>query len=313
MNELVYIVIVAYNGTSWLRRCLESCGDYPVVVVDNASTDGTVSLIEKGYPKVSLIKQTENLGFGQANNIGIRYALNQGAESVFLLNQDAYLEDNALERLVAFQKVNSNYWIVSPLHITPDKKRLDKQFSYYMTYDKSPTFYSDFVLSNTIQEVYDVPFVNAAAWLLSRTCLQMVGGFDPIFFHYGEDENYCQRVLFHGGHIGVLPQAKVIHDREDRPPKPMKPFSRVYYEHKLKNFKIQQANVNTFDVSLLNKKISAYNKQMVKSLCMGRFKHLKGLKQEQQLFMKAKRDILKSVERNRQTGATYLNYNKESK
>ncbi|WP_338733324.1 glycosyltransferase family 2 protein [Mangrovimonas cancribranchiae] len=301
-----YIIIVTYNGLTWLKRCLKSCGNYPVVVVDNASTDGTVGFIEQQFPNITLLKQETNLGFGQANNLGISYALNHGAKQVFLLNQDAYLVDDALEQLVTFQKTHPEYWVLSPLHVTPGLDRLDENFSHYVNYKNNACFYSDYVLGHPIKPVYEVPFVNAAAWLVSLKCLNTVGGFDPLFFHYGEDDNYCQRVLFHGGKIGIIPNVKVIHDRVDREKHPIEPFSEAYYQHKLKNFKKRHANVNTFDVSVLNKKISSYKKPIIKAFCKGQFKRFKRLKHEQQLFITARQDILKSVEQNKQQGATYL-------
>lgn len=83
----------------WLQKCLDSCKGYQVIIVDNNSTDGTVSFIKENFPNIHLIPQTENLGFGQANNIGIKYALEQRAEYVFLLNQDAYLQEGCLGNL----------------------------------------------------------------------------------------------------------------------------------------------------------------------------------------------------------------------
>ena len=86
------IVIVNWNTCDLLLDCLSSICDPPLnldfkaIVVDNASRDETVSFIETNYPEITLLKQIENLGFGQANNIGISYALNQGAEHIFLLN-----------------------------------------------------------------------------------------------------------------------------------------------------------------------------------------------------------------------------------
>lgn len=90
MFNATYIIIVSYNGMPWLEKCLKSCGKFPVIIVDNSSTDETVSFVEDNFPNVILLRQALNLGFGQANNIGIRYALDIGAENVFLLNQDVF-------------------------------------------------------------------------------------------------------------------------------------------------------------------------------------------------------------------------------
>jgi len=67
-----------------------------------------------------------------------------------------------------------------------------------------------------LKDIYTVDFVNAAAWLLPCTILKIVGGFDPIFFHYGEDDNYMQRVIYHGFKIGVCAKVTVCHDVEFR-------------------------------------------------------------------------------------------------
>lgn len=97
---MVNIIIVTYNAMPWIDHCLQSTGNYAVIVVDNASTDQTVFHIQSNYTKDTLLPQNNNLGFGQENNVGISYALKQGAEHVFLLNQDAYLVDDVLEQII---------------------------------------------------------------------------------------------------------------------------------------------------------------------------------------------------------------------
>ena len=208
MNSKVSVIIVTYNAIPWLNKCLGSIDfdQYKVVVVDNCSKDETVTFIRNNYPSVKLFPEQENLGFGQGNNKGISYALQQGAERVFLLNQDAYLIHDCLEQLINLQKKHPDYGILSPVHTNATVTRLDRNFSIYVRFDRNPDFYSDHVLSNELDEVYEVPYVNAAGWLISKECLMTVGGFDPIFFHYGEDDNFCQRVHYHSYKIGVVPK-----------------------------------------------------------------------------------------------------------
>lgn len=98
-------------------------------------------------------------------------------------------------------------------------------------------FYSDFVLGISIAQIYQVPLVNAAAWLLSRKCLEAVGGFDPLFLYYGEYDNYCQRATYSGIKIGVIPNAFIIHDREARPKLKVLAFSPEYYKVVERNYK----------------------------------------------------------------------------
>ena len=224
-----YIVIVTYNGMPWIQKCLESCGTFPVIVVDNGSTDATVSYIKEHFPQVQIVEQEHNLGFGQGNNVGIHLALEQGAEYVFLLNQDAYLEENTIATLVSFQKKNPEYGILSPVHYNGVGDRIDENFVLYLNrYNLNKVILFD-ALSQSPAPVYPIDFINAAGWLISRNCLEMAGGFDPLFFHYGEDRNYCQRVNYHGLVIGIVTAVSLRHDREDRKVVPIKKYSDSYY------------------------------------------------------------------------------------
>ena len=241
---ILYIIIVTYNGSKWIQKCLESCSNYPVIVVDNNSIDNTISIIENDFPEVTLIKQTNNLGFGKANNIGVRKAFDLGADYVFLLNQDAYLVGDTIKDLINTHQSNLDYGILSPIHLNGSGNKLDRNFSYYLNYDKNKKFYSDYILeAKSKHKLYEVPFVNAAAWLLPKSTLKNIGGFDPIFFHYGEDNNYCQKVIKEGLKIGVVSDCYVKHDREDVIKRPIEGI-----EQKLNLFRTQSlikyANVN---------------------------------------------------------------------
>ena len=114
----IYCVIVTYNGMQWMERCLSSLvqSTHPIipVIIDNGSTDGTREYIETHYPQIPLMAQKTNLGFGQANNVGIRYSLSNGADYVLLLNQDAWIEKDMIDCLLSFADDNS---LISPLHI----------------------------------------------------------------------------------------------------------------------------------------------------------------------------------------------------
>lgn len=240
------IVIVTFNAMPWIEECLDSAKDYDVIIVDNSSQDGTLKFISSRFPKTTILRQNENLGFGRANNIGIQHALEKGADYVFLLNQDAYLKRGCIENLVEVHQSNPEYGVLSPIHLNGSGSKLDRLFSIYLGYDGNPEFYSDFVLeSNHIKTIYPVPFVNAAGWLLSKDCLQKVGGFDPIFIHYGEDENYCQRVLYKNLKVGVATNSFLMHDREDRVEKVKEHENLIdRFKELEKNYKIKFANLN---------------------------------------------------------------------
>lgn len=216
----VFVVIVSYNGAKWTQKCFDSIRNNSVplttIVIDNGSTDGTQSLIQTKYPEVDLIRSPANLGFGAANNLGIKKAYDQGADYVFLLNQDAWIQQNTIKELIEVAENNPEYYVISPLHLNGKGDALDYNFSVCLAPPRCNNIYSDLVVKTKTRAVYELPFVNAAAWLITRKCMQMIGGFNPSFFHYGEDDNYCSRIIYHGGKIGVVPGVSIYHDREER-------------------------------------------------------------------------------------------------
>lgn len=220
----ILTIIVTYNGAQWYNRCFGSLQrltiPVDIMVVDNASQDGTADWIAAHYPEINLIRSDKNLGFGQANNIGMRYALDNGYDYVFLLNQDAWLHTNdCIERLVQAAENHPEYMIMSALWLYGSGKRITKGSKQHMIALErvGNDFVSDLYLGNTLQEVYETDYICAAAWLLPRKTLEQIGGFDPLFFHRGEDDNYMQRVHYHGGKIGLCAKACICHDIEERP------------------------------------------------------------------------------------------------
>lgn len=221
----LFVIIVTYKGQRWYERCFTSLrqSTIPVqtVVVDNASNDGTVEYIKENFPEIHLIESKENLGFGRANNIAMRYALDHGCDYVFLLNQDAWVEPDTLERLVDIAERHSDYGIVGPVQVNAERtKVLGGVIQFLVNPDNvNLDLFSDLVMQ-TVDEIYPVAEINAAAWLLPRKTLETVGGFDPIFLHYGEDWNYLSRVLYHKLKVGLTPHIQVVHDCKEHVDRP---------------------------------------------------------------------------------------------
>ncbi len=236
----VFPIIVTYKGQRWYDRCFTSLRESTIpvqtIVVDNASNDGTVEYIKEHFPEIHLIESKENLGFGRANNIAMRYALDQSCDYVFLLNQDAWVEPDTLENLVAIAERHSDYGIVAPLQVDKEKSKVLFGLVDFLTYPGkiNHQMISDLLLDKK-EEIYAVGEVNAAAWLLPRKTLETVGGFDPIFLHYGEDWNYLSRVLYHKMKVGLTPHLRVVHDCKDRVEQPKG------YEAKFDKWLLQRA------------------------------------------------------------------------
>jgi GT2 family glycosyltransferase len=216
-NLKILTVIVTYNGSKWIKKCIDSIQVSNIVtdifVVDNASIDDSIFVL-KSYSTIVLHESKYNLGFGQANNLGLKYALNNKYDYVFLLNQDTWIEKNTIEVLLTVAEKNKEYGIISPMHYFSDEKSLEYFFSTRISPFYCKNILSDFVVKGIekMEDIYNLNFIQAAAWFLPIKTIESIGGFDPIFFHYGEDNNYCQRLNFHNIKIGVTPKTKIYHD-----------------------------------------------------------------------------------------------------
>lgn len=259
----IFAIVVTYNGMRWYDRCFGSLrnSDMPVetIVIDNASTDETVSYIKEHFHEVCLIESKENLGFAKANNIGIKRALDNGADYVFLLNQDAWVEKDTLTKLVQTFDENENVGIASPIHLNGEYTGLDWGFVNYV----SGEFVSDSYMQK-LKKFYSVKFVNAAAWLINAECVRNVGGFDTLLFvHYGEDRNYCQRVLYHGYKIVINTSTSICHDRNMRKEKEKEYRRKVFAVDPFLTNKVSLGDINqVVDISNL---IKVHKRSVVKS------------------------------------------------
>lgn len=216
----IFTIIVTYNAMKWLDRCLNSlrASSIPttVVVIDNGSTDNTIASIQTHFPEVVLFPQDKNLGFGQANNIGMRYALEHGASHVLLLNQDAWIEERMLETLLQFDDNNS---LLSPIHMTGEGDRIDANFEKNaIRRSKEYVRYNEDQIKG-MNAKYATYEINAACWLLPRLILEEIGGFNPLFFHYAEDTDYLQRLHYHHKGVYFVSGTHCYHDRANVPAK----------------------------------------------------------------------------------------------
>lgn len=213
----LYIIIVTYNAEKYLERCLGPFVNKPenwnIIVIDNKSSDNTCEIINQKYNFVNLIKSDKNLGFGNANNIGLKIAYKNNADCTLLLNQDAYIDIETIQDLIKISKKNPDYYIISPIQMN-DNNNLD--FGFYANMKQKSDLLEDYKNNKIKKEIYEINNCPAACWLINRTCLQSVGGFNPSFYHYGEDDNYVDRVHYCKGKVGVVPSCFVVHDRQEK-------------------------------------------------------------------------------------------------
>lgn len=307
MNEKVnvYAIIVTYNGMFWYDRCLGSLrnSEIPiqVVVVDNASSDDTVEYIHANFPEVHLIQSHINLGFGLGNNKGMRYALDNGADYVFLLNQDAWIESDTIKILIEVHNKNPEYGILSPMHLNADKSAIEQGMIVFLTLpEHTPNeIISDFYLGLK-KDVYDTNYVLAAAWLLPRKTIENVGGFDPLFFQYGEDDNYLGRVIYHGFKIGIVPKVTICHDARKlfiRKKNQMVTFDK---------WLLQRSSDLLYPDNHIDEMIKEYCKQAILKILSFHWKTFKENFRNAIFLIKNKHEIIKHREENKHKGTTWL-------
>lgn len=237
----VFAVIVTYNAMrrGWIDRCLKSlvvstCPVTPIVI-DNGSTDSTRDFVPSAYPDIVWLPQKRNLGFGQANNIGIKYALDHQADYILLLNQDAALSPDAIEKMLA---VSDGISLLSPLHLNGDGTQIDAMFRTSLRMVNNQ-INDDLLIHHSLADSYEAGEICAACWLMPIALIQKIGGFNPLFFQYSEDNNYYHRMLYHGVKTILVPSAYMYHDRQIRGD--IQAFKRKYLRRYLL---LDAANIN---------------------------------------------------------------------
>lgn len=241
------IVIVNYNTKKLTLECIKSIytanilHDFEVIVVDNASSDDSVSAIKKLFPAVRIIKNQENVGFSKANNQAI-YISN--ARYVLLLNSDTIVEKDTLSTIVEFMDVNQDIGAVGCEVNLPDgtlDKACHRGFPtpeasfYYMMglaqkYPTSPKYNSYHKSYLNMIEVHDIDCLVGAFMMVRKEVIEQVGLLDEEFFMYGEDIDWCFRIKEAGWRIVYNPTVSIVHYKGASSRK--KPFKIVYEFHR---------------------------------------------------------------------------------
>ena len=212
MDASVNVIVLNWNGWSDTLECLASLEQlnyphYRVIVVDNDSTDDSVSRIRERFPMVEVVETGKNLGFAGGCNAGIERSLGEGVEYVWLLNNDTTVEPGALQALVEKARSDSRIGAVgSAIYSAEVPERLEAwgggRVSFWL--GRSMHFVKP-VGDETLQ------FITGASLLLPRTVIQDLGLLDDAFFMYWEDADYCFRLRKAGWRLAVSGQSKVWH------------------------------------------------------------------------------------------------------
>lgn len=232
MGIEITIIIISFNTKKLLDGCLSSVYKSlflsnlqkisEVIVIDNASTDGSSGMVEKKYPAVLLIKNRENEGFGKANNRGIK--ISKG-EYVMLLNSDTIIEHDSIYKMWHFLKNNQYLDIIGPkilnsggslqysagffptllnifcwMFLIDDLPLIKRLFKSY--HISSASFYSGY---------HEVDWLTGACLFVKKSILPGLFPFDEHIFMYGEEVDLCYQIKNSGGRVAYYPNAQIIH------------------------------------------------------------------------------------------------------
>ncbi|HYZ20445.1 MAG TPA: glycosyltransferase family 2 protein [Gaiellaceae bacterium] len=216
----VSVVVVTLNALPLLERCLDSVRGYETIVVDHGSTDGTVDLVRERFPEARVIEQ-ENLGFGAGNNTGMRAA---SGDYFVLLNADAWVLDDAVEKLVAFAEQHPEAAVVGPKLRNPDGTlqrsvrgfpspwRIATEYLFLRKLAPRSRLLNSFYGAGFDHEsVRAAEFLGGACLLVRRDAYEAVGGFDEDFFLMSEEVDWCYRFRQAGWKVLFYPGADVVH------------------------------------------------------------------------------------------------------
>lgn len=222
------VIILNFNTKELLNSCLKSIlsknwkHKVEVVVVDNASSDGSVVLVKKNFPKIKIIESDKNLGFTGGNNLGLREAK---SKYVLLLNSDTEVLDNSLDNLIDFMD-RSDYGISSCKltdgegNFQPNAGELPAPLPIFLWLSGLDDILRKIIpLSSSYQErdkkyytdEREVGWVSGAAMMVKNQVFQKIGYLDENIFMYGEDVEYCLRAKRSGFKIGWTKMAEIIH------------------------------------------------------------------------------------------------------
>lgn len=252
------ICIPTLNSRQYLKGCLDSIAryapdmEYEIIIVDNASTDDTVTMLEQEYPQVRLLRNDSNLGFSRPMNQAMRVAL---GDFFLALNPDTLLIEDIFTSMLNYLRANPKVGLAIPKVLNQDgsfqkqsrrgEARPAEVFGYFFKLGR--LFPKSRALNGYLQdwlpedEVAEVKAVSGSCMFIRRETWGQVGGFDEALFAYQEDSDYCLRARQSGWKVMYVPLAKIIHyggqgGSKAEPVQSIYQWHRSYYLYYRKHF-----------------------------------------------------------------------------
>ncbi|MCK5123537.1 MAG: glycosyltransferase family 2 protein [Candidatus Pacebacteria bacterium] len=272
-QKKVHIILLNWNGKEDTLECIESLqkveySNYKIIIVDNNSEDDSVLAVRKKYPEIKIIENEKNLGFAGGNNVGIKYAIENDADYVLLINNDTTVEKDFLRELVEEGESNKNNGLLGPktnYHSEPNRIWFAGGKVSWLK-NKGTHLGLDEIDNGQYNEIKEVDYLTGCCLLIKREVIQKIGILAEDYFLYYEDTDFSLRAKNVGYKCVYVPKAKIYH-KVSRSTKPGSP-SYIYY-HVRNGFVMTKRNG-----SLLNKIVLCFYcvflflKQIIKIIFM---------------------------------------------
>lgn len=219
MRPRVFAIVLNWNGLKDTLECITSIKqqtypEFEPVIVDNGSTDGSVSAIRAAFPGMKVLANATNLGYAEGNNVGIRYACAEGADYLFLLNNDTILDPHLVEHLVTVAETDERIGAVGPKIFFASSPRLLWSAGGIVNYTETVCRMRGYrrLDHGQFERIEDVDYLSSCAILLRRRAVEEVGLLDVVFAPmYYEDADWCMRAHRQGFRVVYVPAGKVWH------------------------------------------------------------------------------------------------------
>ncbi|MCU7496372.1 MAG: glycosyltransferase [Ignavibacteria bacterium] len=241
------IIIVNFNVKEFLQNLLssieKSSGNISkeIIVIDNASDDGSVEIIREKFPSVRLIASQKNLGFGRANNLGLE--ISKG-KYILLINPDTIVQEDTFQKLIYFMEKTPEAGLVGCKVLNSDGTlqlacrrgfpgpwtSFTKVTGLSRLFPKSRLFAGYNLTYLDENQTYEVDAISGAFMMMKREVYEKIGGFDSQFFMYGEDLDLCYRVQKAGFKVFYVHDTQIIHYKGESTKRSSMDETKVFYE-----------------------------------------------------------------------------------
>lgn len=240
------IIIVNYNVKEFLQNLIHSIEkaslnlSKEIIIVDNASDDGSVDFIKEKFPQVKLLANQKNLGFGKANNIGSKHAI---GKYILFINPDAIVAEDTFEKMIQFFEKNPDAGLAGCKILNPDgtlQLACRRSFPGPWTSFTKVTGLSTLFPNSKIfarynltyldeNKTYEVDAISGSFMMMRKEVFEKVGGFDEQFFMYGEDLDLCYRIQKTGVKVFYIHSTQIIHYKGESTRRSSLDETKVFY------------------------------------------------------------------------------------